>query len=200
LPTRITALPATGYSIFNGRMAHPWERSWPAGGPSARARPVLWRRGKATLRYSVVLVLFSAGPRSVASVTEDPANRRIHGGRASRFTFQLVPLARPEFVRSANSPNVFHSDFSPVTASNPARRGEVLICAVTGLGPTLPGKQPGALFPADSLQEIASPIQVLVNGTAVNASNQMDGLARPERIASTFECRTTPPPEWPQCS
>ena len=115
----------------------------------------------------------TAGPRSVASVTEDPANRRIHGGRASRFTFQLVPLARPEFVRSANSPNVFHSDFSPVTASNPARRGEVLICAVTGLGPTLPGKQPGALFPADSLQEIASPIQVLVNGTAVNASNQI---------------------------
>jgi uncharacterized protein (TIGR03437 family) len=49
----------------------------------------------------------------------------------------------------------------------------VLIAAATGLGPTRPGKQPGALFTADNLQEVASPIQVLVNGTAVNASNQV---------------------------
>lgn len=115
----------------------------------------------------------TAGPRNFASVTEDPANRRLHGGRASRFAFQLVPLARPDFVRSANSPTVFHSDFSPVTASNPARRGELLIAAATGLGPTLPGKQPAASFPADSLQEVASPVQALVNGTAVNASTQV---------------------------
>ena len=84
-----------------------------------------------------------------------------------------MPMARPDFVRSADTTGVFHSDFSPVTASNPARRGEVLIAAATGLGPTLPGKQLGALFTADNLQEVASPIQVLVNGTAVNASNQV---------------------------
>ena len=60
-----------------------------------------------------------------------------------------------------------------MTASNPARRGEVLIAAATGLGPTLPGKQPGTPFTADNLQEVASPIQVLVNGTAVNVSNQV---------------------------
>jgi uncharacterized protein (TIGR03437 family) len=115
----------------------------------------------------------TAGPRSVASVTEDPVTRRIHGGRASRFTFQLVPLARPDFVRSANDTGVFHSDFSPVTVSNPARRGEMLIAAATGLGPTLPGKVPDAPFAADTLQEVAAPIQVLVNGSAVNASNQV---------------------------
>lgn len=115
----------------------------------------------------------TAGPRSVASVTEDPANHRLHGGRASRFTFQLIPMERPDFARSANSPGVFHSDFSPVTAAHPARRGELLIAASTGLGPTLPGKQPGELFPADSLEQVASPVQVLVNGTAVNASNQV---------------------------
>ena len=107
------------------------------------------------------------------SVTEDPSNRRLHGGSTRRWDFQLMPMARPDFVRSADTTGVFHSDFSPVTASNPARRGEVLIAAATGLGPTLPGKQPGALFTADNLQEVASPIQVLVNGTAVNASNQV---------------------------
>jgi uncharacterized protein (TIGR03437 family) len=84
-----------------------------------------------------------------------------------------MPMLRPDFVRSADTTGVFHSDFSPVTASNPARKGEVLIAAATGLGPTFPGKQPGAPFTADSLQEVASPIQVLVNGTAVNASNQV---------------------------
>jgi uncharacterized protein (TIGR03437 family) len=47
-------------------------------------------------------------------------------------------VSRPAFVQSLNSAAVFHSDFSPVTPSNPARRGEVLIAAATGLGPTLP--------------------------------------------------------------
>ena len=113
------------------------------------------------------------GPQSATSVTEDPSNRRLHGGTARLWDLQLMPMARPDFVRSADTTGVFHSDFSPVTASNPARRGEVLIAAATVLGPTLPGKEPGALFTADNLQEVASPIQVLVNGTAVNASNQV---------------------------
>jgi uncharacterized protein (TIGR03437 family) len=113
------------------------------------------------------------GAQSFASVTEDPANRRLRVGRASRYTFQLVPMERPDFVKSATGPNVFHSDFSPVTASNPATRGEVLIAAATGLGPTVSGKQPGAPFPLESLQEAASPIQVLVNGIAVNPLNQV---------------------------
>lgn len=111
--------------------------------------------------------------RAFASVTEDPANRRLHGGRAVRYTLQLVPLERPEFASSTNNPGIFHSDFSPVTASAPARRGEVLIAAATGLGPTLPGKGPGTPFPAEILQEVASPVLVLVNGTAVHASNQV---------------------------
>ena len=111
--------------------------------------------------------------RRAASITEDPANRRIIGGNAWSYGFQLIPMARPAFATSANRPMLFHADFTPVTAANPARKGEVLIAAVTGLGPTLPGKQPGAPFPADTLQEVASPIQVLVNGAAVNSANQV---------------------------
>lgn len=113
------------------------------------------------------------GPRAFASVTEDPSMRRTHGGLARRYSFQLIPMARPDFVKSADGPGVFHSDFSPVTISNPAKKGEVLIAAASGLGPTLPGKQPGAPFPPDGAQEVASPVQVLVNGTAVNALNRI---------------------------
>ena len=40
-------------------------------------------------------------------------------------------------------------------------------------GVTLPGKQPGTVFTAGNLRQGASPIQVLANGTAVNASNQV---------------------------
>ena len=94
-----------------------------------------------------------AGQVRVASITEDPVNRRLHGGHPRRYTFQLIPMARPDFVKSTNSPGLFHSDFTPVTASNPARRGEALIAAASRLGPTLPGKQPDAPFPADSLEE-----------------------------------------------
>jgi hypothetical protein len=115
----------------------------------------------------------TAGRRNVASVTEDPANRRIHGGRSSRFTFQLAPMVRPGFAATSDMPGVFHADFSPVTATNPARKGEMLIAAATGLGPTIPGKQPQEMFPAEALQQVAAPIQVLVNGVAVNASNQV---------------------------
>jgi hypothetical protein len=115
----------------------------------------------------------TAGPRFTASITEDPANRRLHGGRSTRYTLQLLPNERPAFVRSANSMGVYHSDFSPVTAANPAKRGELLIAASTGLGPTLPGKQPGDVFPADNVQEVAAPIHVLVNGAATPAASQV---------------------------
>ena len=113
------------------------------------------------------------GARRAASITEDPGNRRIIGGNAWSYGFQLIPMARPDFAKSGNSPMLFHADFTPVTAAKPARKGQMLIAAVTGLGPTLPGKQPGAPFPADTLQEVASPIQVLVNGTPVNSANQV---------------------------
>jgi hypothetical protein len=38
----------------------------------------------------------STGSRVQASVTEDPANRRINGGNRSRFLVQLSPAVRPE--------------------------------------------------------------------------------------------------------
>ena len=88
-----------------------------------------------------------AGARA-ASMAEDPANRRTHGGSTNRFVLHLIPLFRPEIVTTASGPAVLHSgDFSLVTSAKPARAGEVLILVATGLGPTRPGVDPGEPFP-----------------------------------------------------
>lgn len=100
-----------------------------------------------------------------ASMSEDPANRRRNGGGGrTRFLFHLTPLARPEIVITPSGPAIFHSDFSLVSAAQPARAGEVLILVAAGLGPTRPGVDPGKPFPADPLPEVNSPLEVTVDG------------------------------------
>jgi hypothetical protein len=100
-----------------------------------------------------------------ASMTEDPAHRRMHGGGLRRFVLHLIPMSRPEIVLTPNGPAVVHAhDFSPVTAARPARPGETVSLIATGLGPTNPGVDPGKLFPASPLALVNSPVEVLVNG------------------------------------
>jgi uncharacterized protein (TIGR03437 family) len=102
----------------------------------------------------------------VASMAEDPANRRVLGGGGT-FTqgIYILPMFRPNVVSIAGGPAIVHSsDFSQVTAQKPARPGEVLTLFASGLGPTRPGVEPGEPFPADPLQVCNSPIEVLVNG------------------------------------
>jgi hypothetical protein len=107
-----------------------------------------------------------------ASVTEDPANRRRNGVAGTwRWTAHLIPMSAPQVVTSAGGPAVFHSDFSPVTAAQPARSGEVLIVQATGLGPTVPGVHPGQPFPMDVCQPVNSPLTVTVNGRDTEVLN-----------------------------
>jgi uncharacterized protein (TIGR03437 family) len=102
-----------------------------------------------------------------ASVTEDPANRRsLGGGGVFRLWFHLVPMVRPAIE------SVFHSDFTPVSASNPAHPGETLILSATGLGPTRPGVDPEQPFPDSPRQEINSPLEVTVNGNPADVVNK----------------------------
>jgi hypothetical protein len=104
------------------------------------------------------------GPR-IASVVEDTAARRVNGGGRRRYDYYLLPLARPAIVNTGNGPAVVHaSDFSPVTAANPARSGEILALFATGLGPTRPGVDPGQPFPPSPAQLVNSPVEVSVNG------------------------------------
>jgi uncharacterized protein (TIGR03437 family) len=102
-----------------------------------------------------------------ASMTEDPANRRLNGGGTQRYIAHLFPMSAPQIVITANGPAVTHSsDFSLVTSSKPATAGEVLSLFVTGLGPTVPAVDPGQPFPSSPLVTVNSPIEVKVNGNS----------------------------------
>src|SRR5262245_1862204 len=111
-------------------------------------------------------------PRT-ASMREDPAYRRILGGGKRRYVFQIIPMEVPQITA------VFHADFSPVTPSNPARAGEALIAQATGLGPTLPGIDPGQPFPTAELQEVNSPVAVIINGKDTIVMNK---IGWPDRV------------------
>jgi uncharacterized protein (TIGR03437 family) len=76
-------------------------------------------------------------------------------------------MERPEIV------NVWHSDFTPVTAAKPARADEILILSARGLGPTRPGVDPGAPFPASPPQLVNSPIEMTAGGQPVELINQI---------------------------
>jgi len=114
----------------------------------------------------------TVSPRQ-ASMSEDPALRRILGGGTRRYIFHLFPLFQPQVLAGPAGPAIFHPDFTPVTADKPARAGEILIAQASGLGPTVPGVDPGNPFPADPLQPVNSPIQVSVNGQPGDVINRI---------------------------
>ena len=119
-----------------------------------------------------------------ASMTEDPANRRRNGGGTQQWIAHLIPMTVPQIVTTAGGPAVFHSDFSGVTAAKPAKAGEVLILQATGLGPTVPGVDPGQPFPRDSPLQVNSPVEVSVNGRPAEVINNVGwpGLVDTYRI------------------
>jgi hypothetical protein len=100
-----------------------------------------------------------------ASMSEDPANRRLLGGGSIRQNIYILPLFQPEIITVDGRPAIVHaSDFSLVTPTKPARSGEILTLFASGLGPTRPGVEPGQPFPAGTLQVANSPVEVMVNG------------------------------------
>jgi uncharacterized protein (TIGR03437 family) len=106
-----------------------------------------------------------AASQRAASITEDPANRRLNGGGTQRYVVHLIPMSAPQIVTTAGGPAVTHSsNFSLVTASKPAAAGEVLSLFATGLGPTVPAVDPGQPFPSSPAAAVNSPIEVKVNG------------------------------------
>jgi uncharacterized protein (TIGR03437 family) len=111
-------------------------------------------------------VIDLGSPRQ-ASVVEDPASRRSIGGAKRSYILHLIPMSIPEIVTTVNGPAITHSnDFSLVTAAKPAAAGEILSLFATGLGPTVPGVDPGQPLPSSPLAGINSPVEVTVNGKA----------------------------------
>jgi uncharacterized protein (TIGR03437 family) len=106
----------------------------------------------------------------VASVTEDPANRRANGGGTQSIILQILPMLHPEVIVTQGGPAIVHaSDFSLVSASKPAKAGEILTLFASGLGPTNPAVPYGHPFPAGSAPVATSPVVVMVNGNSVQA-------------------------------
>jgi uncharacterized protein (TIGR03437 family) len=81
--------------------------------------------------------------------------------------------------RDSGAPVIVHSsDFSTVTASNPARAGEALSMFAKGLGPVRPSVDTGKPFPDSPLAVVNSPVDVMVNG----AQAEMVGAAGLPRL------------------
>jgi hypothetical protein len=114
-------------------------------------------------------------PARQASTAEDPANRRSLGGGKMSVVFYLYPRARPAIQVTASGPSVFHLDYSPVTTTNPARPGELLILAATGLGPVKPNLlPPGSVeFSGSPFQEVNAPVAVALNGKELPVINKI---------------------------
>ena len=104
-----------------------------------------------------------------ASVAEDPAMRRVLGGGTRSFLLTLIPLVPPAILSNGSGPLVLHaSDFSQVTAANPARPAEVLSIIATGLGPTNSAGDPGQPFAVSPLAVVNSPMAATLNGSAAD--------------------------------
>lgn len=101
-----------------------------------------------------------------ASTLENPINRRTFPAGLWKLIVQLIPMTTPEVILTTSGLAIVHGDYSLVTASQPARAGEVLTLFASGLGSTRPGIDPGQMFPSSPAQLVNSPIDVLVNGKA----------------------------------
>lgn len=100
------------------------------------------------------------------SMETDPLIRRASGMGPVKYVVQLTRATEPEVARIPTGPAVFHSDFSPVTATSPAAPGEALIVRATGLGPVRGSLESGQPFPADPLAIVNSPVEVHVAGVS----------------------------------
>lgn len=109
---------------------------------------------------------------SVQTTTAPSVRRRI-SNTPLRLSAYLIPESRPEIDGRGGVPAVFHEDWSPVSAANPARPGEVLILQATGLGPTDPPTEPGQPFPLEPILEVLVPVNVFVNGQPAEVINKV---------------------------
>ena len=93
-----------------------------------------------------------------ASITEDPANRRVNGGGHVQAVLTVFPMFTPQILEVTHT-----RDSTGVNSARPADSGEILSILATGLGPTRPGLDPGKPFPPTPASQVNSPLQVTVN-------------------------------------
>lgn len=159
-----------------------------SGGPPPPGAPLAAQKGNWAIVGGTGAFLGARGQEGVgtnsaraASMAEDPGYRRTNGGGPVEYVLHVIPMEVPQIAITANGPAVTHSDFSLVSAAAPASPGEALSAFLTGLGPTVPGVDPGQPFPASPLAIVNSPVEVTVNGqtaevlAAVGLPGAVDG-------------------------
>ena len=100
------------------------------------------------------------------TMKEDTAARRTNSSGQIKLDFCLSGVNVSE-IQAA-----YHlADGTPVTSSNPARAGEVLILQVKAGWPVSPPLEPGQTFAKDPLQIIACPVEATVNDLPAEVFN-----------------------------
>lgn len=131
------------------------------------------------------LTQVQTSPQRQASASEDPANRRTHGGGKFRTMFYLYPRSRPAVLNSWRNPAVFHADGSPVTPANPAQASETLTLFASGLGPVTPAVAFGQPFPQGA--SVNAPVEVTVNGKAAEVVSATGDPGAVDRYQVQFQ-------------
>ena len=88
----------------------------------------------------------------------------VNGTKSNAVTVPLAPTSPGIFSFPANgigSAAALHSDYSLVSATNPAKQGEIISMYLTGLGATNPKVQDGAAAPG------SAPLAVITGGIAI---------------------------------
>jgi uncharacterized protein (TIGR03437 family) len=149
--------------------------------------------------------LYSISPTQISGilpyslVTGDYAAFSVNNnGRVSNTVTQYTNnSATGVFTNPANgtgTPAALHADFSVVTNSSPARRGETIAVFVTGLGAVSPAVATGAAAPSNPLSRITAEfINVQIDGNDANVSYA--GLA--PNLAGLYQINFTVPNSAP---
>ena len=188
IQTNFTPNPAPGQAVANGTSANHSECAWDIYTEEGKYICRLTDRGLVDHAitggggaYLGARGEHQNGPAGInpplrrASAKEDPSMRRTLGGGTWQAYIYLIPTYIPEIEVTSAGPSIFHTDYSPVTASKPAARGEALILRARGLGPTSPGPMPPGLkvFGTNPYDDVNSPVQVVVNGTEQESLNSI---------------------------
>ncbi len=110
-------------------------------------------------------------------------------GESRTFDVRVAAAAPALFQDTAGGLCLKNSDYSRVTAQNPASPGEIVFCYATGLGQTSPPLRTGVPAPAEPLSNVSG-VSVTVGSTAVNP---VYAIATPGSVG-TYQIAFTVPP------
>jgi uncharacterized protein (TIGR03437 family) len=175
-----------GYPISPGELITLYGTGFPAQTAVANSLPL-------PVTIGGVQVLINGAAVPMFSITSDHVSAMVpftvsgstatvvvsSGGKQSNTVTVPVAASSPGlFTATSNglgSAAILHPDFTLVSPSSPARRGEIVQIYLTGLGPVTPAITAGTAAPTNPLSLVPGPLAVYING--VSATITFQGLA-----------------------